>query len=464
MKKKIVFFRLISILLVFASLSLVSCNTETLQEEPKTEATEGQATDTVSDTIMVVRLKENLSKGSYVELKDIELVDVDPTTLPEGYIAKSSDILGRKVLSALKKGDYFTEGVLGSVKKEETPKTEEAVTKSMAKKLGYIDVTDFLDADTGEDLTEAIQEIIDSHPRKTIYFPDGVYTIARPIKTSSNSSKAVSLHFSSGAVLKAADRWRGGAEHMIQLGAIDETFSIDSTGTNYYLYGGVIDGNGKAKGVILEGGRETSVRNVVMKNVVQGFQIAYNEAYGSNDSDTENLVIEGCGFGGLAGVIVDGLDNTLSNIRVSGFEVGVQLTRAGNLIHDIHVSYTENENSKYENTYGFLDSSGSNWYDACRADGFRIAFYAGGLSVYNDCAAYWNTARDTQIAVETGGKLSASIINLRADFCEGGNCAFLITHATGGKGIVKSPMFDTTIATNETYKAYLVDKVVWYNK
>ena len=443
----------------------VSCN-ERPSEEPSGEEQSSETQAPVSKTVLTVRLKEDVSKGSYIELKDLELVEADPSALPEGCITKSSEVVGKKVLSALKKGDYLTENVLGNKKAETENITQTQISKSMAKKLGYIVVTDYLKADTGEDLTETIQKIIDDNPRKTIYVPDGVYTIARPIQTSSNAAKAVSLHFSSGAVLKAADRWRGGSEHMIQLGIIDETFSINATGSNYYLYGGVIDGNGKAKGVALEGGRETSIRNVVMRNVTQGLHITYNSEYGSNDSDTEWIVIEGCGYGGSPGVLVDGLDNTLSNVRVTGFEVGVQLTAGGNLMHNIYTSYTDSETSKYENSRGFLDTSGGNWYDACRADGFRTAFYAqsGSMSLYNDCGARWEVSRDRQIAMETSGKLNATVTSFKAEFCEGGQNSFLVTYAEGGSGIITSPMFDTSIAPDETYKKYLVDKVVWYSK
>ena len=42
-----------------------------------------------------------------------------------------------------------------------------------AEELGYVIITDYVKANTGEDLADALQNIIDSNPRKTIYFPDG---------------------------------------------------------------------------------------------------------------------------------------------------------------------------------------------------------------------------------------------------------------------------------------------------
>ena len=455
MKKRYILCLVLCILVVFSSLSLFSCNTEPQGKN------DGGATEA---TVKAVRVKVDVNKGVYLKESDIELYDANESTLPEGYVNKLVAAIGRETLVALSAGDTLTSDMLGD--RKSTAKTEQdktVVDKTLARKLGYVVVTDFLDANTGEDLSSKIQKIIDDNPRRTIYFPDGVYTIAYPIKTSSNSHEAVSLHLSANAVIKAADAWKARSEYMIQLGVLNKTFTIDATGTNYYMYGGVVDGNSKAKAVALEGGRETSVRYVTIKNAVQGFYIAHNEAYGSNDSDTEWLTIEGCGYAGSVGVLVNGLDNTLSNIRVSGFDIGVQLNNPGNLMHNIHTSYTGGEMSKYEGSMGFQDSSGGNWYDGCTSEDYETAFYAtgGSLSLYNDCRAYWNEALGAQTAVRTNGGLSATFTNLRADFSGGATASLLVTASEGGKGIIKDPIFDTSLNTNDTYKKYLVGKVVW---
>ena len=438
------------------TLLLASCNSS-----PSTEPAETEAETTAAEPVMVsaVRAKNSVPAGQYLSNSDLEIVEVDANTLPEGYLNLKMSATNRKLLQNVVAGDYITSSMLGEKKKT----SASSVNSSTARQLGYIVVTDYLDANTGDDLSEKIQEIINKNPRRTIYFPDGVYTIANPIKTSSNATKAVSLHLSENAVIKASDRWRGGAEYMVQLGAIDETFSINETGTNYYIYGGVIDGNNKAKALILEGGRETSIRNISIKNATQGFKIAYNEAYGSNDSDTEWLTIEGCGFPGSVGVIVDGLDNTLSNIRVSGFETGVQLTRGGNLMHNIQTRYVANDKMDFAQSKGFIDTSG-NWYDACTAYDFAVAFHMHGsaISFYNDCAAYWTAPMgERNVAIETDGRLTASITNFRAEFCRGVTNEILLTYADNGKGILKDPIFDQTLVASDGYKKYLVGSVVW---
>ena len=76
-----------------------------------------------------------------------------------------------------------------------------------AKSLGYVVVTDYLEANTGKDVSDAIQKIINENPKRTIYFPDGEYVLAKPICTSGNPENAVALHLSNFATLKASDDW-----------------------------------------------------------------------------------------------------------------------------------------------------------------------------------------------------------------------------------------------------------------
>ena len=85
------------------------------------------------------------------------------------------------------------------------------------------------------------------------------------------------------------------------------------------------------------------------------------------------------------------------------------------------------------------------------------------MSIYNDCGALWSVSRGGQIAIETDGKLNATVTNIKAEFCGNGDNALLVTYAEGGNGIIKDPAFDVKLAGNETYKKYLVGHVVWNN-
>ena len=63
----------------------------------------------------------------------------------------------------------------------------------MIENRGYVVVTDYVEANTGKDVSDAIQKIIDENPHRTIYFPDGEYILAKPICTPANGANAVNL-------------------------------------------------------------------------------------------------------------------------------------------------------------------------------------------------------------------------------------------------------------------------------
>ncbi|MBR2613478.1 MAG: flagella basal body P-ring formation protein FlgA, partial [Clostridia bacterium] len=248
MTKRMIFKRIACALLATFALLLSSCVRE--------ETGEPVATDAV---VEVVKIKIDAAKGEYIAARDVEISEVRKDSLPEGYLVKTVDAIGRMLDTDVKAGDILTEGMLAP--KKETGSKEENVNTSEARDLGYLVITDYVRVNAGRDVSRDIQKVIDENPRRTIYFPDGEYLISNPICTSSNSETAVSLHLSNFAVIKAVN-WLQPDLHMVRLGVIDKTFAIHNSGSNYYLYGGCIDGSGVAKGVSIEGGRETSIRNV----------------------------------------------------------------------------------------------------------------------------------------------------------------------------------------------------------
>ena len=59
-----------------------------------------------------------------------------------------------------------------------------AVSPLWAKNKDRIVVTDYGVANDGKtDVSDAIQRVIDKHPNRTIYFPDGTYLISKSICT-----------------------------------------------------------------------------------------------------------------------------------------------------------------------------------------------------------------------------------------------------------------------------------------
>ena len=61
-------------------------------------------------------------------------------------------------------------------------------------------VADNIPRDGVTDASDAIQQLIDENPNRTIFFPDGVYRLRKPICTPADPAKSVSLQLASFAV------------------------------------------------------------------------------------------------------------------------------------------------------------------------------------------------------------------------------------------------------------------------
>ena len=92
------------------------------------------------------------------------------------------------------------------------------------KALGYVVITDYVEANTGKDVSDAIQKVINENPMKTIYFPDGTYEISDTIVIPADTTKSVSFRLSNYATIKAAN-WSDKTKPMIRIGVYaDDAF------------------------------------------------------------------------------------------------------------------------------------------------------------------------------------------------------------------------------------------------
>ncbi|MBQ7312744.1 MAG: hypothetical protein IJW81_04095, partial [Clostridia bacterium] len=235
-------------------------------------------------------------------------------------------------------------------------------------KSGYVVVTDTIPNDGSADVSEAIQQLIDNNPNRTIYFPDGTYILGKPILTPAHPKKSVALKLSTFAVLKAAETWDSD-EAMVRLGASHPANDIYTIGSNYSFTGGIVDGSGIAKGISIDGGRETMIRDVSIKHVRIGIHIKYGANSGSSDADIFGVKIIGNGAADSVGVLLEGYDNTLTNMRIARVFTGIELRSAGNSMRNLHPLYTC-DYTDYGNSCGFLDYAGNNWYIFCYSDHF----------------------------------------------------------------------------------------------
>lgn len=267
----------------------------------------------------------------------------------------------------------------------------------MEQHMGYLIATDYFPADGSTDISPALQELIDANPNRTIFFPDGTYILGSPILTPADPHKSVDLILSNFAVLRASDNWND-AEAMIRLGAKDKANDIYTPGSNYGLTGGIIDGNNKAKAISIDGGRETVIRNVNIKRALVGIHIKHGANNGSSDADVSGVNITGVGLPDSVGVLIEGYDNTLTNMRIANVFTGVDVRSGGNMLRNIHPLFIFHPETRalYAQSVGFrIGDQSANWFDYCYSDQFSTAFHTRSGGVLHDCFCWWYSDKET---------------------------------------------------------------------
>ena len=448
-------------------------------------------------TVQAVRLKSSLEKGEIIAARDIELVDENDSNLPEGYITKRSDVIGKKMLETAEKGAYLAASMIEGGVSEDKENNEidyEALRNELkaellaeleheiatggidASSLGYVLITDYAMPNTGEDVSDAIQKAIDENPHRTIYFPDGEYILGKPIATSGHPDRAVSLNLSNFAVLKASDNWRD-QEAMVRLGGAEAANNIHLAGSNYYFSGGVVDGNGRAKGIAIESGRETLITRTSIKNTQVGIHIKRGANSGSSDADIVTVNIVGNAKPESIGVLLEGHDNTLTNMRIAAVQTGVLIRSGTNSLSNIHPlfiyapelhdrnpdMYGEVDLIDYSKSIGFDDvSNGTNWYDFCYSDQMATGFrFKSGSAVFQNCFVMWyNTNGSHEIGFDCTGRFNSSILNCQVWLKSGVETCIFLRVANKGFGVVENPIFNDNLNTDKSYLDYLDGKLV----
>lgn len=322
----------------------------------------------------------------------------------------------------------------------------------------YVVVTNYISDQDGADVSAEIQAVIDNNPNRLIYFPDGEYIVSSPILTPADPAKSVSLKLSDFAVIKAAEDFPKG-EAVIQLGGKDPFNDTHTPGSNYSLEGGVIDCSGIANGVSINSGRETAVRNVSVKNAVVGLHIMYGANNGSSDADITGMNIIGNGTTESVGILLEGLDNTLTNIRIGNIYTGVHIKSAGNMLRNIHPLYYS-DYTDYENSCGFLIEEGNNWFDYCYSDNFAIGYRTTGYGhcTFSNAFCFWYTdAGGVQTVFKADKEFTSDITSLKAGFNGEAVKNILLVGQIGGTGTIENLEADTGDCESKAYLAYQKD-------
>ena len=448
-------------------------------------------------TVQAVRLRNTLAEGELIAARDVELADENDRNLPEGYITKRSDVIGKRMLKGAEKGTFLSASMIEGGINEDKENNEidyEALRNELkaellaeleheiatggidASSLGYVLITDYAMPNTGEDVSDAIQKAIDENPHRTIYFPDGEYILGKPIATSAHPDRAVSLNLSNFAVLKAADNWRE-QEAMVRLGGAEAANNIHLAGSNYYFSGGVVDGNGRAKGIAIESGRETLITRTSIKNTQVGIHIKRGANSGSSDADIVTVNIVGNAKPDSIGVLLEGHDNTLTNMRIAAVQTGVLIKSGTNSLSNIHPlfiyapelhdrnpdMYGEVDLIDYSKSIGFDDvSNGTNWYDFCYSDQMATGFrFRSGSAVFQNCFVMWyNTNGSHEIGFDCTGRFNSSILNCQVWLKSGVETCIFLRVAEKGFGVVENPIFNDNLNTDKSYLDYLDGKLV----
>ena len=258
---------------------LTSCNSDADSAEEESDgAATGQSKDefTLDENGMVDVLvfTADAPMGTRLTAKNTEVVKMDPTNLPRNVVTDPTDARGKYTGKDFFAGDYVIKNRISKTKPLDT--NEELLNQDIARTNNeYIVVTDFIKANTGEDLYDNLQMLINRNPGRTLYFPDGEYLISHPLETSSKPASSTSFYLSGGAILRAHEDWKadGTKRALICFGSLSDENNIRTPGSNFYVMGGVLDGRGRADGVSVDSGRETLIKNVVIVNVRYGIHI-----------------------------------------------------------------------------------------------------------------------------------------------------------------------------------------------
>jgi hypothetical protein len=408
--------------------------------------------------VEVLVFNTDVPAGTKISAKMLDTVEMDPDNLPRNVVSDAKKVRGKYSKKDFYKGDYIIENRLQDSKplelNDETIKQE--ITKADS---DFLVVTDYVKANTGEDLYDSLQMLINKNPGRTIYFPDGEYVISHSLETRSNPKDSTSFYFSSGALLKASDNWKndGTLRALICLGSVEEkpVNNIRTPGSNFYVMGGIFDGNGKADGISIDGGRETLIKDVVIVNTRYGIHIKEGTNNSSSDSDIDDVTIIGNGLANSIGITMVGLDNTVSNARISNVKTGVQIS-GGVFVNNCLV-----ENPKgIENSVGFTSSGNDSWYSNCVSVDCDIAFYIGGArGFFKQCTGIWtkDSGRNSVMFDCGGSALRSALIGCKAEFYDGTGANVYLRAGSGGKGRIVSPIFDSSICASDDRAAEYIE-------
>ena len=422
-------------------------------------------------TVEVLRLTKTVAYGEKLTTAKFETVSVKASEAWIGALASSDEVVGKYATREMAEGEFLLAKHLSDEKPAELKEEAEfEKTNYGFEELGFVVVTEYVKANTGEDIGVELQAIIDKNPQSVIYFPDGEYQTSVPIRTPADGARSVCLKLSDNAIIKAHENWERGSGAVIRLGGQKERNDIYIAGSNYYLEGGIVDGSGIADGVSIDHGRETSLRDVTIINTEIGVHIYKGANGGSSDADIENIRVFGNGSRTSIGLWIQGWDNTYSYMRIANVNTGVRVESAANLFRNIQCEYTNKDASstEYAQGKGFDDVGDRNWYDTCSSTNFSTGFYMQSRrSKMTGCVVKWSEAfarSGAQVALKAATSWGCIARSVKAEFTASPTNSFYLYAEQGGEGRIDDPIFDVSAVNQEAYNKYksqIYGNIVW---
>ena len=448
---------LVSTLLCLSMLlcgALVSCNNDP-------EATLS------GNNVNVVRAKEGIKAGTKITSDKVEVVVMDASVVPDGALSTEGDVVGKFATAQIFAGDFFSAEKISSKKPAVEDDEKEENNELNFADAGYVLVSDYLKPDPKNDASDAIQKLIDENPNRTLYFPDGIYMLSKPIETSADPDKKVSFKFSNYAQFKPMDNWTYG-EPLFKIGAKGEASDEPDAENGVVFEGGILDGNNRADAIWVVGGGNVSIRYSAIKYAVVGIHVKADENGNGPTVDVVTTNIIGSGTLDSVGVILETDNNTLTNMRIAANQICIKLLGDGNFLRNLHPLYVFRSGLKAEENYvdsiAFYDGGTRNFYDNCYNDQFSTGFYLveGNRSMFDCCFNYWYTeGYGYHNAFVCEGKFDAVIRMADAEFginSEGIECNFLLVGEEGGSGTIDGAAYKVhKVSERDVAKDYLIN-------
>lgn len=222
------------------------------------------------------------------------------------------------------------------------------------------------------DDTKAIQNVIDSNPYSTIYFPKGRYKITAPIKTQAENNKQQNIVLDKTATI-FTDKY---IECLFELGGNGE----NSEGVDLrfkQFKGGVLDADKCLAGIkINENVQGYDIADCEIRNFEKyGVYIPRGSKETSSDISIHDCYINGKGStNDNYGIYIERPDNKFNNLRINAVKKAISTDRGGqflNNVHGLYISYTDEVPANFnESVFMEIRSGTENFIDNCFCDTF----------------------------------------------------------------------------------------------